>query len=202
MKIAITIVATLAFLGIFAGIFIYAGWVNVAADVPHEPYVFKVLEVAREQAIRRDASGLSVPADLSDPKRARRGSGNYDAMCVNCHLSPGQENSEIRRGMYPEPPNLTHPEPATDGVLQSRIRFWVIKHGIKASGMPAWSKGGVSDQAIWDLVAFLNCPPSLDATSYRQLVHASDGHVHDSADHSREEHSSDEHHHEPDQSLH
>ena len=44
--------------------------------------------------------------------------------------------------------------------------------------MPAWSKGGMEDEAIWDLAAFLQKMPLLSALAYKQLVAASDGHSH------------------------
>ena len=48
--------------------------------------------------------------------------------------------------------------------------------------MPAWSKSGMEDEAIWDLVAFLHVLPTLSTEKYRQIVAASDGHSHRGAD--------------------
>jgi hypothetical protein len=53
----------------------------------------------------------------------------------------------------------------------------VIKHGIKASGMPAWGKS-MGDEYIWGLVAFLQQLPKLDAAGYKTLVASSGGHSH------------------------
>jgi hypothetical protein len=47
-----------------------------------------------------------VPDDFGNLERVRRGAGNYDAMCINCHLAPEMPDSEIRKGLYPRPPNL------------------------------------------------------------------------------------------------
>lgn len=155
---------------------VYSGQVDVSADTPHSPLVFRVIETARDRAIDRRARDLSVPVNLADKERIRRGAGNYDAMCVSCHLSPGTENSEIRQGLYPTPPDLSRPvETSADKAAR---QFWVIKHGIKASGMPAWSKGGIEDEAIWDMVAFLQQMPTLTADQYSELVESSDGHSH------------------------
>ena len=44
--------------------------------------------------------------------------------------------------------------------------------------MPAWSKGGMKDEAIWDLAAFLQLMPSLTKDEYARLVASSDGHSH------------------------
>ncbi|WP_031436291.1 c-type cytochrome [Methylobacter tundripaludum] len=155
-----------------------AGAIDMAADTPHSPSVHRLIEWAREQSIARGAADIVPPDDLSDAGRIRRGAGNYDAMCANCHLSPGIEDSEIRKGLYPTPPNLSKPANADDSDRTDARRFWIIKHGVKASGMPAWSKSGMEDEAIWDLTAFLKIMPSLSPEEYRRLVESSDGHSH------------------------
>lgn len=155
-----------------------AGAINMAADKPHSPAVHRLIEWAREQSIARRAADIVPPTDLSDAGRIRRGAGNYDAMCANCHLSPGIEDSEIRKGLYPTPPNLSKPANTADSDRTDARRFWIIKHGVKASGMPAWSRGGMEDEAIWDLTAFLKIMPSLSPEEYRRQVEASSGHTH------------------------
>jgi hypothetical protein len=171
--------AAAAIAGAFGAVAVYGGYIDVSADTPHEAIVFDFIEEARERSIERRARDIKPPADLSDPKRIARGAGNYQAMCENCHLAPGMPNSEIRQGLYPTPPDLTkssiEQEPSS---AESARLFWVIKHGIKASAMPAWSKGGMEDAAIWDLTAFLNRLPALTPEQYQSMVAASDGHSH------------------------
>jgi len=157
-----------------------AGAIDMAADTPHSSAVHRLIEWAREQSIARRAADIVPPDDLSDTGRIRRGAGNYDAMCANCHLLPGIEDSEIRKGLYPTPPNLSKPANADDSDRTDARRFWIIKHGVKASGMPAWSKSGMEDEAIWDLTAFLKIMPSLSPEEHRRLVESSDGHSHSS----------------------
>ena len=173
------------------------GMVDVAADSPHSNLVFAALEQARERAVARAAADISVPADIDDSERVRRGAGNYAAMCANCHLGPGQEDSEIRAGLYPVPPDLTRVrEPDSGGGAHAASRsrnaaedFWVIKHGIKASGMAAWGNGGMTDENIWDLVAFIDALPQMGTAEYSAWIAASDGHSHgDTAMDAHEEH--------------
>lgn len=157
---------------------LHFGWLDVAADAPHGEALGTVIEFARERSIERRIRGIVPPADLDSPERVRRGAGNYEAMCAGCHLAPGTDDSELRRGLYPRPPKLTE---APVGMTPERLaarRFWVIKHGIMASGMPAWSKGGMDDADIWNLTAFVGVLPTLTPRQYRQQVAASGGHMH------------------------
>ena len=122
-----------------------------------------------------------MPPDLASAERVRRGAGNYDAMCTGCHLKPGMEDSEIRKGLYPQPPNLAKGAEAQGDPAR---RFWTIKHGLKMTAMPAWSKSGVDDDTIWDMVALLQRMPSLSPGEYEGLVETSEGHTHAGAGHS------------------
>jgi len=152
--------------------FVLTGQYNIAADAPHTRPVFQVLTLVRERSVANHARDI-VPPSLEDPGLIRSGAGNYDAMCTGCHLAPGLASSELHRGLYPVPPRLDSParqkSPSTD--------FWVIKHGIKASGMPAWGRS-MEDRYIWGITAFLQKLPSLTEAQYRELVAQSPGHAH------------------------
>lgn len=166
-------------LGAIAGYaLIQSGGIDFAADSAHSPSITKLIEWAREKSVAKQAKDIIPPTDLASEERIRRGAGNYEAMCVNCHLSPGVEDSEIRKGLYPNPPNLSQAGSATEGQGEDARRFWIIKHGIKGSGMPAWTKGGMDDEAIWDLTAFIKVLPKLSAAEYQARVAASEGHSH------------------------
>lgn len=174
---ALTTVAVMAIGGV---VFMYSGAFDIAADSRHSALVHKVIETTRDRAIDTRAAALTIPANLGDAERVRRGSGNYDEMCDNCHLKPGEADSEIRKGLYPAPPDLTKTdsELSANVELNAKRQFWVIKHGIKASGMAAWAKGGMDDENIWDLVAFLQKMPGMSAEEYKSLVDSSGGHSH------------------------
>ena len=85
---------------------IYFGVVHPGADEPHSAPVYRLIETARERAIAVRASDIVVPA-LGDAEQIRRGAGNYASMCVACHLAPGAPGTELSRGLYPAPPNLS-----------------------------------------------------------------------------------------------
>lgn len=179
----LAVAATLVALIVIGALVIGSGLYNVAADEPHWSFVHGIVDMTRERSIAVHASDIQVPA-LEDAAMARRGAGNYDAMCASCHLSPGMDESELSVGLYPAPPNLTkHTH------VDSAESFWIIKHGVKATGMAAWGQR-MDDKYIWDLVAFLRKLPSLSAEQYKAEVAASGGHSHgggESAEHSHEE---------------
>lgn len=150
---------------------VYSGVYNIAADDPHTRPVHALLEAARERSIAVRAAKLQVPADLTDEARILQGAGNYSAMCTGCHLAPGMAPTEMSQGLYPAPPNLSQQS------ISVAEAFWVIKHGIKASGMPAWGKN-MGDDYIWNMAAFLQVLPKLNEAQYTALVASSGGHSH------------------------
>lgn len=172
------VVATMASGGAMGALVVLSGLINVAASEPHSPLVHQFLAFARERSIASRSADIQVPQDLAEHERIRRGSGNYEAMCATCHLSPAGSDSELRQGLYPTPPNLAGKPDSSIPARNPARDFWIIKHGIKASAMPAWSKGGMEDEAIWDLTAFLQKMPLLTKDDYARLVASSDGHSH------------------------
>ena len=144
--------------------FVYSGVYDVAADVPHTRLVYWLLDTARDRSVAVHAQAVQVPGDLASPARISAGADLYGEMCSGCHLAPGMEKTEISRGLYPAAPELA---PGTD--LTPAEEFWIIKHGIKMTGMAAWGKTH-NDTLIWDMVAFLQKLPSLSPDTYKALV--------------------------------
>ena len=143
--------------------FIYFGLFNAAADVPHSQLVYNLMETVRQRSIAVRAKDIVVPP-LDDPRLVADGAEHYSAMCTGCHLAPGITESEIRQGLYPQPPNLSEHVRATPAEM-----FWTIKHGIKMSAMPAWGTTH-GDQAIWGMVAFLQRLPGMTPEQYQAMT--------------------------------
>ncbi len=158
-------VAALAvLLAIGAAFFIYLGIYNIAADEPHTPVVYSVLESLRNRSIETHARGITPPADLGSAQRISTGAGLYAEMCSGCHLGPGVEKSEMSQGLYPQAPEL-----ATARGLTPAQQFWIIKHGVKLSAMPAWGRTH-PDPLIWDMVAFIRKLPGMSPEQYKAVV--------------------------------
>ncbi|HET6913365.1 MAG TPA: cytochrome c [Rhodanobacteraceae bacterium] len=147
---------------IAAAVWIWSGTYDIGQDSPHWGVTRGVIATFRDHSTEHHAQGIQVP-NLDDPKMIAAGAQHYAENCAMCHLAPGMPDSEIRHGLYPKPPNLTRfaPDPAE--------AFWIIKHGIKFTGMPAWGPTH-SDAMIWDMVAFLQKQPRMSEAEFRKLT--------------------------------
>jgi mono/diheme cytochrome c family protein len=160
----VTLAAGALLIAVVAAGLVYMGSFDVAADKPHSQPVFWLMDTVRERSVAVRAAGIAVPGDLADAKRIASGAAQYDEMCSLCHLAPGMKRTEISRGLYPRAPELRRKSELTPAE-----QFWVVKHGLKMTGMPAW---GVThdDELLWDVVAFLRKLPDLTAEQYQTLV--------------------------------
>jgi len=180
VKFLITALITGGALVASAFAFVYGGIFNVAADAPHSALTYTIMETIRSRSIAARSKDLQPPG-LDDARLIAKGAEHYAAMCVGCHLAPDKKDSEIRAGLYPQPPDLTKPLRASPAE-----EFWVIKHGIKMSGMPAWGMTH-DDPSIWGLVAFLQKLPELTPAQYQALTKTEEEphhrHSHDQMEH-------------------
>jgi mono/diheme cytochrome c family protein len=157
------VIGSFLLLVIAAAVAISAGLYNIAADVPHTQSVYWLFETLRERSVAIRARDIVVPNDLDDANRISKGAGQYAEMCSGCHLAPGMKRTEISRGLYPRAPELRR---KTD--LTPAEQFWIVRHGVKMTGMPAW---GVThdDELLWDVVAFVRKLPELTPEQYETL---------------------------------
>lgn len=161
---AVAIAVSLAVLAVATvAVVIGSGMYNFAADSPHTAFETKLIGFARERSIEVRAAGVKVPA-LNNATMIREGAEHYSEMCVSCHLAPGMPDNELRPGMNPKPPTLATIPPESPAE-----QFWIIKHGLKMTAMPAWGRTH-SDEEIWNMVAFLQQLPRISAQQYRVLT--------------------------------
>jgi mono/diheme cytochrome c family protein len=146
-----------------AVMFVELGFYNIGADDHHNKATLAIITQLRDRSI--DARLASIKPQLNaTPEMVRAGAQHYAMLCAGCHLAPGIAKSEVRTGLYPHPPNLAEEE-----MQESRRAFWIIKHGIKMSAMPAWGKS-LDDAAVWDVVAFVRKMPGMSPQDYQQLL--------------------------------
>jgi mono/diheme cytochrome c family protein len=102
------------------------------------------------------------------------GAGPYAEMCAPCHGAPGVERSAMGRGLNPLPPT---PADLVGRWTPAQL-FWITKHGIRMTGMPAWGQSHTDDQ-IWEIVAFVRRLPAMTPEDYAKAVEQAPGHDHD-----------------------
>ena len=147
-------------------LFIYSGAYDVAASSPDSAFTRWLFATTREHSIESRADDVVPPPDsvLNDPQTLLSGFAHYNEMCVVCHGAPGVEPGEARAGLNPKPPLLAE----VADKIPTREMFWVIKHGINMTGMPAWGPTH-DDNKIWAMVAFAETLPSLSAAQYQAM---------------------------------
>jgi mono/diheme cytochrome c family protein len=80
----------------------------------------------------------------------------YGTECADCHGLDGKAPTDTGRWMYPRAANLVSPETQR---YSDRELFWIVKNGIRFSGMPAFGKVE-TEEHIWNLVHYLRKLPS------------------------------------------
>jgi mono/diheme cytochrome c family protein len=150
--------------GIGAAIFFFGGFFDVAANHPDPDIVNWALIQVRKASIARHATN-QPPASLEDPALVRQAHRTFSQVgCINCHGGPGVKPGKFSEGLNPAP-NL---DKVING-LQPKEVFWIIKNGIKMTGMPSFGAEDppVADQTIWTIVAFVKKLPSVSDEDFK-----------------------------------
>ena len=169
MRFIAGVVGTLVVLGIAGVAYVYSGWFDVAASSSHNALERWALNTTMKRSVVAGAHSVGDPPPFSD-EMFKDGFEHYDEMCTVCHGGPGIERSEICKGLNPQAPNLTDAVKA----WTPRQLFWIIKHGVKMTGMP--SLGAThDDDEVWSIVAFIGKLPGMSVEQYRQLKQESFG---------------------------
>jgi cytochrome c553 len=164
--IALGALGTLIALAIGGFLLVWSGLYNVAASRGHWAIVEWILAFGMRNSVELRASMIDAP-DLDDAGMILLGANHYKSGCAPCHGAPGVNADPVAQAMLPPPPDLTDvAERWRDGEL-----FWIVKHGIKYTGMPAWVAQSRDDE-VWALVAFLKALRSMRADRYADLLRA------------------------------
>lgn len=149
-----------------AGIlYLYSGYYDISATRPHWSTTAWLIEQARERSVEFHSKEIKPP-DLKDPKLLRIGAEEYHEMCQLCHGAPGQKALGFTGGLYPKPPNLASREIQE---MSDAEAFWIVKNGIKLTGMPAFGPGH-NENTLWGIVSFWRRLPILSPEQYQQVL--------------------------------
>jgi mono/diheme cytochrome c family protein len=166
MKYVLTIIILLVVLGVGALLYAWSGIYSIAATEPHWAITSSFIDTLRDSSIRAHSEDIRAPK-MDDENLGRGVFSHYDRMCRLCHGAPGVSREEFAEGLYPAPPSLTSGEVQED---RSDVElFWIVKHGIKMTGMPAFGPTH-SDEELWGLVNLTKKIPQMSPEEYQQQV--------------------------------
>jgi mono/diheme cytochrome c family protein len=126
------------------------------------------MDTTMTESVKHHAANIHPPTgiNLRDPSTIERAAIPYNTVCKTCHGAPGVKRAEWVV-MTPEPPDLQRTADSwSDGEL-----YWIIKNGIKMTGMPAFGPSR-SESDLWAMVAFVRNLPRMSAPQYSRLIQA------------------------------
>ena len=157
------VLATLVGAGIVGAGVMLAGAYDVSAVDNHLPPTFHALDFAMKRSVKVRTGGIKVPP-LDDAALISRGRALYAEHCAQCHGAPGVAPEPFALGMTPAAANLAH----TAKEWEPAALYWVVKNGLKMTGMPAWEYR-MPDGDLWAVVAFLEKLPALSPADYAAM---------------------------------
>jgi cytochrome c553 len=158
------LVRTAGALGIIAFLGVASGVYPIGASSGHWGVTRWFLQFAKQRAVSTHSLGIDTPP-LDDSTLVLRGAAHYESGCRPCHGAPGTTDWEPAESMTPSPPPLA----VRVSEFQPRELFYITKHGLKLTGMPAFPSLE-RDEEVWAVVAFMLRLPAMPADEYRQLA--------------------------------
>jgi cytochrome c553 len=142
---------------------------GVSARRPPRPAEVFLARRIRHVAIPRAERRRQNPLP-SNPEILREAMEHFADHCASCHGNDGKGQTEVGRNLYPRAPDMTQPDTQrlSDGEL-----FFIIKNGVRFTGMPAWGRETPEDdRASWRLVHFIRHLPEISADELDAMARA------------------------------
>lgn len=160
------LVAVTMILGFVAIIVASTGLLAFPASSPDPAGMEKLIHASFQRSVAEHSDDIPAPADLGAAWRVQLGAGHFARSCAACHGEPGRGQNPIALSMRPRPQYL----PAVENRYTPSQLFWIVKHGVKFAGMPAWPNQ-TRDDEIWSVVAFLRQAKGMDARQFADLAY-------------------------------
>ena len=123
-----------------------------------------VARAARSLAVTAQSKKLSGPP--TTPELLHDARLHWASHCASCHGVGGAGDTALGQRLYPRAPDMR--AAATQGQSDGELYF-VIKNGVRLTGMPAWGEPGDQDTETWALVAFIRTLPQLTDDDLAEL---------------------------------
>jgi mono/diheme cytochrome c family protein len=154
------IVFTVLIIVIGGYIMLRFGMVNIAADQTPTRLERRLAGTALDASVEKRAADLKNPLEANDANLLE-GMHIYVQNCAECHGDPKEQESKFGEAFNPRVPQFMTNVPD----MPDNENFYITKHGIRLSGMPAWGKLFNDDQ-LWKVTTFLShmekLPPAVD----------------------------------------
>jgi mono/diheme cytochrome c family protein len=138
------------------------GFFSVYATEEPPPWEINLARMAVDASVARTAPRLSNPIASSD-EGLLAGMHLYRNNCAGCHGDTDGPSPWGTRGFYPRIPQFAQSPPQKPDWQM----LWIVRHGVRYSGMGAWQEEMLSDKEAWEVVTFLSrlnsLPPAVDA---------------------------------------
>ncbi len=168
MMIKVTWTRVLLGLALLATVGMTVAWlgiINIGASTGHWAITDKFLHWTMRNAVRTQ-SALTVAEPASDPSGLVSAAGHYAATCAFCHGAPGEPLPPMMQSATPPAPSLLE----TAHEWNDRQLFWIVKHGVKFTAMPAWTSMERDDE-VRRMVALVRRLPEMSPADYRSLAY-------------------------------
>ncbi|VVT00023.1 conserved hypothetical protein [Sphingomonas sp. EC-HK361] len=153
-----------------AVIVLTSGIADLSASTPHPAGWASFLHSVFSRSTAHHASDVAVPADFGTPAMAAKGARYYGMACAHCHAGPGFGQNPVVLSMRPRPQHF----PEVLSRFSDRELFWIVKHGVKYSAMPAWTVQDRDDE-VWSVVSFLRVLPKLSPQRFVSVAYGRTG---------------------------
>ena len=163
-KVGLLIVAIVALGGVLAFSMILRHGFS-ARDEPTALEAFFARRV-RHLAVPRAAREMTNPVKLNEDVLSEARA-HFADHCASCHGNDGRGQTTIGRNLYPRAPDMASPktQSLSDGEL-----FYIIKHGLRLTGMPAWGEDTPEDDhESWNLVHFIRHLPDITPVEIEEM---------------------------------
>jgi len=127
-----------------------AGMINPRADIPVPSLEENIAMKSLDASLDRRAPDIKNPVTADDTQLAA-GMKLYQSNCAGCHGDIVHPESPMAKTLYPRAPQFQKEKPD----MPDNQNFYLIKHGMRYSGMPAWERS-MTDGQTWQVVTFLS----------------------------------------------
>jgi mono/diheme cytochrome c family protein len=151
ISLSTVLLALLAGMALVLGVARF-GLVPVQADAAPSALEKRFFSMAVRASVARHTDGEFQAEPLTD-EEMQSGAEIYKGMCAECHGQLNGKPSALGASFYPPAPQL----PGHSTLYSDSEVFWIVKHGIRNTAMPAWRRL-LSDDEIRKVAAFVKRP--------------------------------------------